>query len=151
MAEIRSQNSTVLRRTHCLYHNEFSKEYNLVLPLSIYCKVKGKGKAVPLQAWSSPEGSRSYGSQIPWQENREEVRSALGTGRLYPQKILLVLISIRGWVDPSAIVRSEGLSQWKIPMTPSGIELATCRFVAQHLNHCATAVPTSIYSIFSFP
>jgi len=26
-------------------------------------------------------------------------------------------------------------------MTPSGIETATFRFVAQHLNHCATAVP----------
>jgi hypothetical protein len=25
-------------------------------------------------------------------------------------------------------------------MTPSGIESATFRFVAQHLNHCATAV-----------
>ena len=26
-------------------------------------------------------------------------------------------------------------------MTPSGVEPATFRFVAQHLNHCATAVP----------
>jgi len=26
-------------------------------------------------------------------------------------------------------------------MTPVGIETATFRFVAQHLNHCATAVP----------
>ena len=26
-------------------------------------------------------------------------------------------------------------------MTPAGIETATFRFVAQHLNHCATAVP----------
>ena len=28
----------------------------------------------------------------------------------------------------------------KNPMTPAGIEPATFRFVAKHLNHCATAV-----------
>ena len=27
-------------------------------------------------------------------------------------------------------------------MTPAGIEPLTFRFVAQHLNHCATAVPS---------
>jgi hypothetical protein len=26
--------------------------------------IKGEGKAVPLQAWSGPEGSRKLGSQI---------------------------------------------------------------------------------------
>jgi len=29
----------------------------------------------------------------------------------------------------------------KNPLTPAGIEPATFRFVAQHLNHCATTVP----------
>ena len=32
-------------------------------------------------------------------------------------------------------------------MAPAGIEPATFRFVVQHLNHCATAVPNKNYKI----
>ena len=42
-------------------------------------------------------------------------------------------------------MRSEGFyvkDFMSIPITPAGIEPATFRFVAQHLNHCATAVQT---------
>jgi len=35
----------------------------------------------------------------------------------------------------------------KNPLTPAGIEPATFRFVAQHLNHCATAVPIVLYMV----
>jgi len=55
--------------------------------------------------------------------------------------VVRLLISVKGWADARAIMRSEGLRQWKIPMTPAGIEPATFRFTVQHLNHCATAVP----------
>jgi hypothetical protein len=66
--------------------------------------------------------------------------SAIRIGRFYPHEIVLLLISIRGLVDPCAIVWPEGLSYWRIPMTKTGIEPRS-----QWLNQLHYRVPPLIY------
>jgi len=69
---------------------------------------KSKGKAVPLQAWTGPEGFGKL--RLPDFVTTAQDGgglSALRTGRLYPRKYSIP-ISVRGGVDPRAIVRSVG-------------------------------------------
>ena len=112
----------------------------------------GKGKSVPLQAWSGPEGSRKL-------RFRDFMTTAQDSGKV-------VSLTHRPPLPPGntpgthfcyRLSRPQGYSaigrilyQWKIPMTPAGIELSTFRFVAQHLNHCATGVPTSTWGDLTF-
>ena len=71
------------------------------------------GKAVPVQAWRDLESSRKL--KVPGFSETGHLNvvmlSAVSTGRLYPQEISLVLMSVKGRVDPRAILWPEGLSQ----------------------------------------
>ena len=108
-----------------------------------------KGKAVPLQAWSGPEGSRKLRCpdfMTTAQDGGKVVslthRPPLPPGNAPGTHFCYRLSRPQGH---SAIGRI--LCQWKFPMTPSGIEPSTFRFVAQHLNHCATEVTMQINSL----
>jgi len=57
----------------------------------------GKGKAVPLQAWSGPEGSRKLGFTDYMTTAQGGCKVVSPTNRPpLPQEMLLVLISVRG-------------------------------------------------------
>jgi hypothetical protein len=58
----------------------------------------GKGKAVPLQAWSGPEGPRKLRFQdyMTTAQDGGKVVSLTHRPPLHPQEMLLVLISVKG-------------------------------------------------------
>jgi len=92
--------------------------------------VKVTSKAIlPTQAWTGPEDSRRLRLPDFRSRNMKVVRfSVLRTGRFYPPG------NITGTHFCSRLSRSQRpkkLLQWEISMTPSGIEPAIYRLVAQ--------------------
>jgi hypothetical protein len=82
----------------------------------------------PGQAFRVPEG---WGSQISRQSAREggKVVSLTHRSPLPPRKYYWCSFLLEVYSTAGAVVRPKGLCQWKIPMTPSGIEPATFRLV----------------------
>jgi len=133
------------RTSHPSFHPSMDPSRCLLLK-------KEKGKAIPWQAWTGPEGSRRLRLPISRQSAHEYGKVVSPTHRPpLPKEIFVVIISVTDWVNPRAIVRPERLCQSKIPVTPSGIEPATFRLVAQCLNqmrHCVS--PDFLYIVSNF-
>jgi hypothetical protein len=102
-----------------------------------------KGKAVPLQAWSDPEGSRKlrFPDFMTTAQDGGKVVSNTHQPPLPPGNAPGTHFCLRMSRPQGHSAIGRILCQRKIPMTPAGIEPATFQCVAQHLNHCATAVP----------
>jgi hypothetical protein len=114
---------------------ELLHHYVTILWITALVKVKVKvtiSRYRPRRALEVPGG---WASRISRQSAHEGGKVVSPTHRLsLPQEGFLVLISVRGWVDSRATIRPEELSHRKIPVTPSEIEPATFRFVAQLLR-----------------
>jgi len=109
-----------------------------------FIQITVEGKSVPLQAWTGPEGSRKlrFPDFVTTAQDGGKVvglthRPPLPPGNAPGAHFCYGLSRPQGH---SAIGR---ILSMKNPVTPAGIEPATFRFVAHHLNHCATAVPYS--------
>jgi hypothetical protein len=95
--------------------------YTTWQPLLSY-PITGLERSLGLQEVEAPRISRQS-----TQEGGEVVSHT-------PQEKSLVLISVKGWVDPRAIGRPEGLSHWKILVTAFGNrtrDLPACSAVPQ--------------------
>jgi hypothetical protein len=107
-----------------LFNGLLAEYWNIQVKQSLY----RPGEAVRV-----PGG---WGSKIPRQSAHVSGRVLSPTHQLPlpSQEVFLVLISVRGWVDPMAIAWLGGSRQRKILVIPSGTEPATFWLVVHCLN-----------------
>jgi len=104
-----------------------------------------KGKAIPGQALGVPGG---WSSHISWQLAQESGKfvGPVHQLSLLPRKYSWYSFLLEAELTPRAIVQPEVLSQWQIPMTPSGIEPTTFQHVVQCLKKLHHHVLPIIYN-----
>jgi hypothetical protein len=79
-----------------------------------------EGKAIPVQAWTGPEGFRML--RLPEFLRGRHTKVEGCQPQFWPpllplpllQSLVMVFISVTGWVDRRAIVQPKGLCQWHI-------------------------------------
>jgi hypothetical protein len=93
-------------------------------------------KAIPSHAWTEPLGFR-WLTLPEYLDNPHMKVVRLSPPILLsplPQEITLVLVFVESLFDPSPMVQQEGISQWRIPVTPSWIESTAYWVLEQWLN-----------------
>jgi hypothetical protein len=108
--------------------NKFTWETQNIMMLKGYVSkaIHETGRGGPTGLWDVEVPTFSRQSAQRWWSGCQPYAPAspLPSGRFQ------VLVSVRGWVEPRAIMWLEVLSQLKNPMTSPGIELATFRLVS---------------------
>ena len=136
---------------HCATAVHHIYIYIYILFLGWPPRIWKTAKSVGCSPVTGPEGSRKlrFPDFVTTAQDGGRL-SALRTGHLYPQEKLLVLILLEAESTPGPYCDRKDFMSMKNPVTLAGIEPATFRSVAQHLNRCATAVPKTYSSKFVY-
>jgi hypothetical protein len=129
-SQIYTQNSS----KHGSWHDYFTSRH-----LHHTVQVIGKGKTIPVKGRGGPEVlifSRQLAHR--WQWGCQPYAPAT----LYTPGRFLVLISVKGWVNPRVIVWLEGLGQLKNPLTQDEVKSIWNKAVTDELMYIPGAGET---------